>query len=84
MCLNALKGQLIASVIKGSTVCWICCVLNRLIDTSLKELANVGIGVHHAGLVMDDRKATEQLYLKGTLRVLIATSVCIQVLFCYF
>lgn len=42
---------------------------------NLKELANVGIGVHHAGLIMDDRKATEQLYLKGTLRVLIATSV---------
>lgn len=58
--------------------------LNQLIDTSVKELANVGIGVHHAGLVMDDRKATEQLYLKGTLRVLIATSVCIHVLVCYF
>lgn len=40
------------------------------------ELAVVGIGVHHAGLNMDDRRLTEELYLNGTLRVVVATSVC--------
>lgn len=38
-------------------------------------LAAFGIGVHHAGLSMDDRRATEDLYLKKVIRVLVATSV---------
>lgn len=42
----------------------------------LLEFASFGIGVHHAGLTMDDRRATEDLYLKKTLRIVIATSVC--------
>jgi len=40
------------------------------------EFAAIGIGVHHAGLSMDDRRATEQLYLNKVLRILVATSVC--------
>ncbi|CAA7271574.1 unnamed protein product [Cyclocybe aegerita] len=43
-------------------------------DRRLDELAAVGIGVHHAGLTLDDRRSTEQLYLKKVLRVLVATS----------
>ncbi|KAG5724012.1 ATP-dependent DNA helicase MER3 [Termitomyces sp. T112] len=43
-------------------------------DKRLADLASVGIGVHHAGLTLDDRKATETLYLNGTLRVIVATS----------
>jgi hypothetical protein len=39
------------------------------------ELATFGIGVHHAGLSMDDRRATEDLYLAKVIRVLVATSV---------
>ena len=39
------------------------------------ELALYGIGVHHAGLGMDDRRATEELYLNRKLRIVIATSV---------
>ncbi|KAF5330810.1 hypothetical protein D9619_005499 [Psilocybe cf. subviscida] len=39
-----------------------------------KAFAEIGIGLHHAGLTMDDRRATERLYLNKTLRVLIATS----------
>jgi ATP-dependent DNA helicase HFM1/MER3 len=31
--------------------------------------------VHHAGVSIDDRRATEQLYLKKVLRILIATTV---------
>jgi ATP-dependent DNA helicase HFM1/MER3 len=45
--------------------------------TLLLELAAFGIGVHHAGLTIDDRRAVEDLYLKGLLRVVVATSVCI-------
>ncbi|KAH9950191.1 P-loop containing nucleoside triphosphate hydrolase protein [Amylocystis lapponica] len=38
------------------------------------QLAASGIGVHHAGLSMDDRRAIEDLYLKKILRVVVATS----------
>ena len=41
------------------------------------ELALYGIGVHHAGLGMDDRRATEELYLNRKLRIVIATSVSV-------
>jgi ATP-dependent DNA helicase HFM1/MER3 len=43
----------------------------------LIEFATIGIGVHHAGLSMDDRRATEQLFLKKVLRILVATSVSV-------
>ncbi|KAG6860959.1 hypothetical protein C0995_005623 [Termitomyces sp. Mi166 len=43
-------------------------------ESGRKNLASLGIGVHHAGLTLDDRRATETLYLNGTLRVIIATS----------
>lgn len=31
--------------------------------------------MHHAGLGIEDRKLVEELFLEGTLRVLLATSV---------
>ncbi|TFK42447.1 hypothetical protein BDQ12DRAFT_732098 [Crucibulum laeve] len=43
-------------------------------DKRLSELASFGIGVHHAGLSVDDRRATEDLYLRKILRILVATS----------
>ncbi|KAI0822838.1 P-loop containing nucleoside triphosphate hydrolase protein [Trametes gibbosa] len=43
-------------------------------NKTLDKLATCGIGVHHAGLVREDRSATEQLYLKKHLKVLFATS----------
>ncbi|KAG1761698.1 Sec63 Brl domain-containing protein [Suillus occidentalis] len=43
-------------------------------DKDLASLAALGIGVHHAGLNIDDRKTTEDLYLRKVLRVLLATS----------
>ncbi|KXN92197.1 putative ATP-dependent DNA helicase HFM1 [Leucoagaricus sp. SymC.cos] len=39
------------------------------------ELAINGIGIHHAGLGIDDRRLVEDLFLDGTLRILVATSV---------
>ncbi|KAJ7481219.1 inner membrane protein import complex subunit Tim54-domain-containing protein [Mycena galericulata] len=38
-------------------------------EKNLTNLAAFGIGVHHAGLTIDDRRAVEDLYLKGLLRV---------------
>ncbi|KAF8892445.1 hypothetical protein BD779DRAFT_1670146 [Infundibulicybe gibba] len=43
-------------------------------DQRLAELASIGIGVHHAGLTVDDRRATEDFYMNGTLRIIVATS----------
>ncbi|KAI0076468.1 P-loop containing nucleoside triphosphate hydrolase protein [Panus rudis PR-1116 ss-1] len=43
-------------------------------DKRLDKLAACGIGVHHAGMTMDDRRATEDLYLNKTLRIIVATS----------
>ncbi|KAI0807705.1 P-loop containing nucleoside triphosphate hydrolase protein [Fomes fomentarius] len=43
-------------------------------NKQLDKLAACGIGVHHAGLQRDDRSATENLYLKKVLKVLLATS----------
>lgn len=50
-------------------------------------LAALGIGVHHAGLTLDDRRVTEDLFLKKIIRVVVATSVSfppsICMLVCY-
>ncbi|ETW86191.1 hypothetical protein HETIRDRAFT_235038, partial [Heterobasidion irregulare TC 32-1] len=40
----------------------------------LVELAQAGIGVHHAGLSIDDKRTTEGLFLSRDLRVVVATS----------
>jgi len=37
-------------------------------------LARVGVGIHHAGLMLEDRQLTENLFLHGTLKCLFATS----------
>ncbi|KAJ7827539.1 hypothetical protein B0H14DRAFT_2814688 [Mycena olivaceomarginata] len=44
--------------------------------TTFTEKHLGGTRVHHAGLTIDDRRAVEDLYLKGLLRVVVATSVC--------
>ncbi|KAF7778611.1 hypothetical protein Agabi119p4_2956 [Agaricus bisporus var. burnettii] len=46
----------------------------RFHDKRLQELATYGIGVHHAGLGLEDRRSVEELFLGGTIRVLVATS----------
>ncbi|EAU88744.2 ATP-dependent DNA helicase MER3 [Coprinopsis cinerea okayama7 len=43
-------------------------------DKKLTELVSYGIGVHHAGLTMEDRRAIEQLYIQKLIRVLVTTS----------
>ena len=49
-------------------------------DKVLADLALMGVGVHHAGLSFDDRRAAEDLYLKQILRVIVSTSVSLDYL----
>lgn len=43
-------------------------------DRDLKELYEKGFGVHHAGMSRSDRNLTEQMFLKGAIRVLVCTA----------
>ncbi|KAG9128506.1 Sec63 [Ceratobasidium sp. 392] len=43
-------------------------------DSQLETFANLGLGVHHAGLSRDDRRAVEELFTKRKLNVIVATS----------
>ncbi|CAH1800548.1 unnamed protein product [Owenia fusiformis] len=47
---------------------------NSLRDSKLRDTVLYGVGFHHAGLDMHDRKAMEELFLSGDLPVLFATS----------
>ncbi|EPS99015.1 hypothetical protein FOMPIDRAFT_1031123 [Fomitopsis schrenkii] len=47
---------------------------NTFQDKSLQKLATCGIGIHHAGMSIEDRRATEDLYIKKVLRIVFATS----------
>ncbi|KAG8954197.1 Sec63 [Tulasnella sp. 424] len=49
-------------------------VNGRFHDSQLNTLLASGIGVHHAGLSIEDRKLAEELYLTGQIRTLVATS----------
>jgi Helicase conserved C-terminal domain len=48
----------------------ICSLMTELI----LGLAQTGVGIHHAGLMLEDRQLTENLFLHGTLKCLFATS----------
>jgi superfamily II RNA helicase len=50
-------------------------MLYRCLSDVLLDLASSGIGVHHAGLSIADRRRTEALYIQGLLRVIVSTSV---------
>ncbi|AET38994.1 ATP-dependent RNA helicase BRR2 Ecym_3516 [Eremothecium cymbalariae DBVPG len=43
-------------------------------DRHLCELVEFGIGVHHAGLMKDDRSLSEDLFADGLLKVLVSTA----------
>ena len=49
-------------------------LLMRISDASLKMSLPFGIGLHHAGIVDQDRKIVEELFLNNKIQVLIATS----------
>lgn len=46
-----------------------------LLPTYPVELAAAGIGAHHAGLELPDKRLVEELFMNRVLRVVVATSV---------
>lgn len=49
-------------------------IVKNVRDTVLKQTLVFGIGMHHAGLVSEDRKIVENLFLNNKIQILIATS----------
>ena len=49
-------------------------LLDNVKDAALKHCLQFGIGLHHAGLSSCDRDTVEQLFLSGTIQVLVATA----------
>lgn len=47
---------------------------DRVRDQHLRHTLEFGIGIHHAGLVENDRKITEELFREQKIQVLIATA----------
>ncbi|KAL5370072.1 U5 small nuclear ribonucleoprotein helicase, Pre-mRNA splicing helicase BRR2 2 [Cryptosporidium parvum] len=43
-------------------------------NSSIKDLFNFGLGIHHAGLISSQRKLSEALFSQGLIRVLITTA----------
>ena len=48
--------------------------ISRITDDTLKLSIQFGIGLHHAGLVEEDREISHQLFQKNKIQILIATS----------
>jgi len=48
--------------------------IEHISDPNLKQTLSFGIGMHHAGLVTEDRKIVEELFVRNKIQVLIATS----------
>lgn len=48
--------------------------LSRVKDDALKEALSFGIGLHHAGLVENDRQLSEELFANNKIQILVATS----------
>jgi hypothetical protein len=46
-----------------------------MLKATILELALYGIGLHHAGLALEDRRLSEALFAEKTFRVMVATSV---------
>jgi len=46
-----------------------------LIDVKLREYAKCGVAFHHAGLDINDRRAVEQMFIDGGLKLIVCTSV---------
>ena len=65
--LSALLASNLPRFTKASTSC-------RFYDEKLQNLVSKGFAFHHAGIPPDDRTNVEDLYLKGNIQVLCATS----------
>ncbi|KAL3847245.1 hypothetical protein ACJMK2_018167 [Sinanodonta woodiana] len=60
--------------IQGSKHQLLTSVAYHIKDTKLRDLVMKGIGYHHAGLDLQDRKKIEELFYNGELLVLVSTS----------
>lgn len=49
-------------------------ILESVKDSNLKQTLSFGIGMHHAGLIEDDRKLVEQLFSAQKIQVLVTTA----------
>jgi len=49
-------------------------IATKIQDEALRHTISFGIGLHHAGLSINDRDIVERLYLKGDIKVLVATA----------
>lgn len=47
---------------------------SKLTDPYVKHSVQFGVGIHHAGLLENDRTTVEKLFLSGSIQVLVATS----------
>eukprot|EP00181_Compsopogon_caeruleus_P000342 CAMPEP_0184689050 /NCGR_PEP_ID=MMETSP0312-20130426/30434_1 /TAXON_ID=31354 /ORGANISM="Compsopogon coeruleus, Strain SAG 36.94" /LENGTH=2036 /DNA_ID=CAMNT_0027146347 /DNA_START=395 /DNA_END=6502 /DNA_ORIENTATION=- len=47
---------------------------DQVIDSSLRQVIEFGVGIHHAGLPPSDRALVEAMYLEGKLMILVSTS----------
>jgi ATP-dependent DNA helicase HFM1/MER3 len=61
-------GQQDCRYVSASSFCFI------FLNAHISELAAYGIGVHHAGLALEDRRRIEDLYIKKVIRIVVATS----------
>ncbi|KAH8740934.1 U5 small nuclear ribonucleoprotein 200kDA helicase [Cryptosporidium ryanae] len=43
-------------------------------NSEIRRLLEVGLGIHHAGLLLDQRKLSESLFMNGNIRVLVSTA----------
>ena len=48
--------------------------INNCKNTLLKDLFNIGFGIHHAGMIRQDRLLVERLFRTGFLKVLVCTA----------
>ncbi|TFK76347.1 P-loop containing nucleoside triphosphate hydrolase protein [Pluteus cervinus] len=48
--------------------------VHNFYDKRISDLATIGIGIHHAGMILDDRRLVEDLYLQKQLQVVVSTS----------
>ena len=49
-------------------------IVKNVRDTVLKQTLVFGIGMHHTGLVTEDQRIVEDLFLNDKIQILIATS----------